>query len=121
MRDGTQSNPNAPDNAYRAALTSSLVLVGAVRVYGFTVYSTKASAQYLNVFDADTLPADGAVPIVSWPLAANNGVGFYYGSPGRVFHRGITLCNSSTDSSKTIGSADCLFDVQFDRLIAYGG
>ena len=120
MWSDNPSDPFSPDNSYNAALATNLVLVGAVRVYGFTVYNTKATAQFLNVFDASSLPADGAVPIFSWPLSANSGVGIYFGQPGRVFHRGVALCNSSTDSTKTIGSADCLFDVQFDRLLAYG-
>ncbi len=57
------SDPYSPDNAYLAALSASIVVPGELRVYGFTVYSTKASAQYLNVFDLDKLPADGTVPI----------------------------------------------------------
>ena len=39
------------------------------------------------------------------------GVAFTPG--GRWFTIGCIVCNSSTQGSKTIGSADCLFDVQY--------
>lgn len=103
-----------PLNFNATALRSSIVVPGKIVVYGFTVYNTKASAQYVNVFDASTLPADTAVPLFSWPVAANNGVGFAFSPRGRQFQTGLVLCNSSTDATKTIGSVDCFFDVQFD-------
>jgi hypothetical protein len=105
-----------PRNYTNQRLAASLVLPGSIVVYGFTVYSTNSAAQYLNVFEADKLPADGSVPVLSWPLAANNGVGFTWLPVGRAFDSGLVLCNSSTDATKTIGSADCLFDVQYDML-----
>ena len=109
-----------PVNFNRGVLRASIVLPGHLVVYGFTVYSTNAAAQFLNVFDQAQLPADGAVPLFSWPLAANNGVGVSWAPQGRDFSQGLTLCNSSTDATKTIGSADCFFDVQYD-LISDGG
>lgn len=105
---------NGPLNFSRGQLLNNIIVPGKVVVYGFTVYSTKGSSQFLNVFDANVLPADGAVPLFSFPLAANNGVGFAWPPTGRQFQTGCCLCNSSTDSTKTIGSADTLFDVQFD-------
>ena len=108
--------PDSPASPFVPKLSSSIVLTGRVRVYGFTVYSTKATTQYVAMFDASSLPADGAVPIVNFPVLGNNQVSAYYGPMGRVFMRGVVLCNSSTDTSKTIGSADCLFDVQLDYL-----
>jgi hypothetical protein len=83
-------------------------------VYGFTAYSTRASSQFFQVFDANTLPADAAVPLFSWSIAANSGVGFGFQPNGRQFQTGFVICNSSTDANKTIGSVDCFFDVQFD-------
>ena len=109
-----------PTNFNRGVLRNSVVLPGHVVVYGFLVYSTKASNQFLNVFDQATLPADTAVPLFSWALIANNGVGFSWAPQGREFLGGLVLCNSSTDATKTIGSADCFFDVQYD-LISDGG
>lgn len=103
-----------PVNSYTGKLATSLVVPGNIVVYGFTVYSTKGSAQYLNVFNAAALPADTAVPLWSWPLGANSGVGFGWQPNGRHFDAGLVLCNSSTDATKTIGSADCFFDVQYD-------
>lgn len=103
-----------PLNYNRETLLTSIVLPGRIVVYGFTAYNTKASAQYLNVFDASVLPADDAVPLFSFALAANSGVGFGWQPNGRQFQTGLVLCNSSTDTKKTIGSADCFFDVQFD-------
>lgn len=105
-----------PENFNRQVLLASVVLPYDLLVWGFTVYSTKASAQFLNVFDQATLPADGAVPLFSWPLAANNGVGFDWTPTGRRFRSGLVLCNSSTDATKTIGSADTFFDVQYNLI-----
>jgi len=103
-----------PLNYNEGALRNAIVVPGRLVVYGFTVYNSKASAQYLTVFDASTIPADTAVPLFSWALAAHTGVGFGYQPNGRQFQTGLVLCNSSTDATKTIGSADCFFDVQFD-------
>jgi hypothetical protein len=105
-----------PLNDYVPALAASIVLPGHLLVYGFTVYSTKGSAQFVLMFDTGTLPGDGAVPIFPWPVAASNGVGFAFTPRGRQFRTGLVLCNSSTDATKTIGSADCFFDVQYDVL-----
>jgi len=107
---------DVPRNYAPARLLSSIKISGPIVVKGFTVYNTKASAQFLNMFDADALPADTAVPIISWPLAASNGVGFGWQPNGRRFDAGLVLCNSSTDGTKTIGAADCLFDVQYDLI-----
>ena len=103
-----------PLNFATAKLAASVVVPGKIVVYGFTVYSTNAAAQFLCVFDANALPADAAVPLFAWPLAAHNGAGFDWTPRGRQFQTGLVICNSSTDTAKTIGSADCYFDVQFD-------
>ena len=102
-----------PLNHYSIALAASMVVkTGPGILYGLTVTNTKASAQFVQVFDASALPADGAVPLFSKSVAAADATGFNW-LPGRTFLVGIVICNSSTSGSKTIGSADCLFDVQF--------
>lgn len=116
LLDAPRLPDSLPDNYAPNVLRSSFVVPGSIVVYGFVFYSTNASAQYLNVFDASALPADGAVPLWSWNLPANQGVGVAYQPNGRWFKSGLVLCNSSTDATKTIGSADCLADVQFNML-----
>lgn len=105
-----------PTNFNRGVKLTNIVLPGHIVVYGFTVYNTKASAQFGNVFDQATLPADTAVPLFSFPLAANNLAAFSWAPQGREFLSGLVLCNSSTDATKTIGAADCFFDVQYDVI-----
>ncbi len=103
-----------PNNANPGHLVASLVAAaGEARLYGFTVYSTKATAQFVQVFDDTALPANGAVPLFSRPVAANNFVSVYYGLVGRAFYSGIVIANSSTDATLTLGSADCFVDVQW--------
>lgn len=107
---------NSPQSANPGGLQASYATSGYLRVYGWTVYNSKTSAQYLLVFDRSSVPADAAVPLFVIPLPASQQASFYYGPMGRIFQRGLVLCNSSTDTTKTIGSADCFFDVQFDNL-----
>lgn len=110
------TDPNSPESIWAVALTNKLVIPGLLRVYGFNVSSTNVAAQFIQWFDESALPADGAVPINFTPVAAANSVGVFFGDCGRVFRQGLVICNSSTAGTKTIGAADCLFDVQVDFL-----
>ena len=107
-----QGYERLPDNFHSNALAASIVIPGAHELYGFTVSNTNAAAQYVQVFDLSALPSDGAVPAVLFtvPGASNEGVQYL---PPRKMLEGIVICNSSTAGTKTIGSADCFFDVQY--------
>lgn len=100
------------NNASRQLANSMVVKTGDGWLYGFTISNTKASAQFVQVFDAHDLPADTAVPLISKSVPAGDAVGFSWWPPRR-FESGLILCNSSTQATKTIGSADCLFDAQY--------
>lgn len=99
-----------------AVLQNSHLITGQLRVYGFSVYSSLTSPQYIQMFDATTVPADSAIALQNFNIPASNVLGVYFGPMGRIFRRGLVLCNSTTDTSKTIGAANCLFDVQYDFL-----
>lgn len=102
-----------PLNVGSLAYDSSIkVKAGQGILYGFSVYNSNTSAQFIQVFDAQTLPADGAVPAVTFTVAASSNLTLDW-VPGRAFYLGCYLCNSSTGPTKTIGSADCFFDVQY--------
>lgn len=107
------SSPVVPLNNFNPRLAASLIVKpGAGVLYGFTVTNTNASSQFVQVFDAAAVPGDGAVPILAISVQGGNGTGFNW-IPGRAFLVGIVLCNSSTQATKTIGSADCIFDAQY--------
>jgi hypothetical protein len=109
----TEDDALLPLNYTSPALASSCVVkTGPGLLVGFTVTNTSASSQYVLVFDATTLPADGTIPILAASVSANTTSTFNW-IPGRTHQHGIILCNSSTNTSKTIGSANCIFDVQF--------
>lgn len=103
-----------PANKTTAALAASLVVkANQGKLYGLSVSNTNAAAQFIQIFDASTLPANGAVPLISFSVPATSAGSVYFGSVGRAFEQGIVVCNSSTQGSKTIGSADCIFDAQY--------
>lgn len=102
-----------PLNIHSQAYAASLVVKsGPGILYGFTVYNSKVTAQFVQVFDASALPADGAIPACVFSVSGSAGAGVNW-LPGRTFQTGIVICNSSTGPTKTIGSADCYFDAQF--------
>lgn len=90
-----------------------VVKSGAGTLFGFSGFNSKVSAQFIQVFDAQTVPADASVPVfvMTAPTVANFSVDF--GFYGRAFHSGIVIVNSSTAATKTIGAADCWFDAQY--------
>lgn len=82
-------------------------------LYGVSVYSNKASAQFIQIFDTTTAPGSGAVPVATFTVGATSNLGLYWGSVGRWFNQGIVIANSSTAATQTAGSADCYFDSQY--------
>lgn len=109
------ANQDAPllNSTSVAYETNRVVKTSAGRLYGFLGYNSKATAQFILVFDAASLPADTAVPVEVITVAGVSNFSVEYGDHGRAFSTGIVLCNSSTGPTKTIGSADCWFDVQY--------
>ena len=103
-----------PRNAFTPALASSLVAFsGQGRVMGISVSSTRASGQFIQVFNATAVPSNGAIPLISFDIATVTAKGVAFTPGGRWFTSGCVVCNSTTQGSLTLGSADCLFDVQY--------
>ena len=100
-------------NATTAAYAASLVIKAEPGVlHNLTGYNAKTSAQFIQIHDAASLPADNAVPAMIITVPASSNFSFQLPVLGRQFANGVVVCNSSTGPTKTIGSADCWFDAQ---------
>lgn len=105
-------------NYNSAGLVSSLIVPATqmetsqgIVLRNLSAHSTKITAQYIQIFDTTSVPANGAVPIMTYPIGVNITLNLDFGN-GRQFLNGVTICNSSTAATLTIGTADCLIDVQ---------
>jgi hypothetical protein len=107
-----------PSNNHSNVLAASLVAcTGPAYLVAFTINNTNAAAQFIQLHDANVLPADGVAPAVVFTGPASSDKFVTYSLPGRFFQRGIVICNSSSAATKTIGAADCFFDVQFIPIV----
>lgn len=111
---GQSVDLGVPNNAVVSAYAASLVVKAAPgRVIGFTVYNSKGSGQFIQLYDAASLPADNAVPVYVGTVATVANLQVEFGPRGKYFATGIVIGNSSTGPTKTIGSADCWFEVRY--------
>lgn len=111
---GSNVSAAAPDNTTTTALAASLVVKAvAGTLYGLSGYNNLGVAQYLQVHDAASLPADASVPKVTFAIAANSNFSLDFGLRGRKFDTGIVVSNSTTLATKTIGAANCWIDAQY--------
>lgn len=104
-----------PTNADSTALEASRVIkASAGKLYTLMVFNSSTSAQYVLIFNSTTVPADGTAPtIMPIYVPPNSNASLDYGINGRSFSTGIAVCNSSTSSTKTIGSANCWFSATY--------
>lgn len=83
--------------------TSLVVKASAGKLFGFAGYST--TAQFIQVHDTTSLPTDTAIPVLVFPIEANKP--FSISLPrAHSCATGITISNSTTGPTKTIGSAN---------------
>lgn len=112
-RPTTDTNAQTTNSTSTAYEASRVVKAAAGTVYGLTGYNSKATAQFVQLFNSTTVPADTAVPVVVFTVAGSSNFSLDFGQFGRYFSTGIAIANSSTGPTKTVGSADCWFDVQY--------
>ena len=104
-------------NSSTAAYAASLVVSKSpAYLCGVTVYNSSASTQFIQLHDAASLPANGVAPKLFFEIQPSSSRLIEFLRP-REFDTGIVVCNSSTGPTKTIGSADCWFDVQIAKAV----
>lgn len=106
---------NRTTTAYAASL---VIAANPAKLHKLTGYNSGA-AQFIQLHDAASLPADTAVPKVVIAVAATSNFEIDYSEFGRLFSTGIVVCNSSTGPTKTIGAANCWFDAQVGAIDNY--
>ncbi len=85
---------------------SFVVTTRASTLYSVTAYNASASDLYLLVFDATSLPANGAVPhLPPVKVTANTTAGYDFNIGGCKFPTGIVVATSTTPITLTNGSA----------------
>ena len=110
----TSATTNTNSNSTTTAYASSLVVKASAGVlYMLSGYNSKTSGQFIQLHDTASVPADSAVPKVIFYVPPQSNFSYDFSAYGRSFTAGIVICNSSTGPTKTIGSADCWFDVQY--------
>lgn len=112
--DEVSVTPRDHSNINTSAYAASLVVkASAGKLFEIRGYNSLASAQFIQVHDAASLPADTAVPeeIITVPASSNFNIVF---STGKSFSTGIVVCNSSTGPTKTIGAADLWVSAEFE-------
>jgi hypothetical protein len=109
-----QIKETPPSSASTVALATSLIVkaTGGV-LYSIKGDSSKGSAQFIQLHDSATLPADTAIPKMIIRVPATTSFEIDFGIKGRQFLNGIVVTNSSTAATKTIGSADLWIDALY--------
>ena len=96
-----------------AYVASQIIKATPGTLYRLSVFNSLGSAQWIQLHNSATLPADTAVPVAIYTVPTIANLVIDFADIGRYFSAGIVVCNSTTGPTKTIGSANCWFDAQY--------
>lgn len=102
-----------PLNKTTTSYVNSLIVKQEAGTLHFITGYNSGPDQFIQIFDSNLLPADGQTPKIIFIIPTQSNFSFDLGVEGRYFSSGIIICNSTTGPTKTIGSSDCWFDVQY--------
>lgn len=107
---------------------SKVITTAPCFVHRVEMANTNAATRYLQIFNNGSVPANGTAP--SWPAPASAAT--FFASPiikpgtsispfdtghsGVYFASGLSICNSTTQNTKTLGSADSFFYVWYSEI-----
>lgn len=106
----TEANSRAASTAYA---TSLVVKASPGKLCSLVGYNSKASSQFIQIYNATSLPANAEVPIYTFLVPATQNFSLDFGSLCSYFSTGIVVGNSSTGPTKTVGSADVFFTAEY--------
>lgn len=72
-------------------------------------YNSRTTNQFVQIYNSATVPADTAVPIATFIVYAQSNFSYDVPVTGLPMTTGISVSNSSTGPTKTIGAADIFF------------
>jgi hypothetical protein len=108
---GSGSCPLSSDST---SYTASGSIKGSAGIfYGMLGYNSKASAQFIQIFNSATVPADTTVPVVIVYVPATSNFSVSFAPFGKPFSSGISWSNSASGSVKYQGAADCWINAQY--------
>ncbi len=111
--NGVHTTTEDVSNGNSTALVASLVIkASAGKAFEIRGVNTGA-AQFIQIHDAASLPADTAIPEDVLYVGANQNFSIVY-ERGKSFATGIVVCNSSTSATKTIGATNCWFSAEYE-------
>lgn len=113
-QNATTAAAVALSEAESTALEASRVIkASAGTLFRFGFFNNNAAARFILLHNTTSLPADGQVPKIWWPVAAGQRLDFNFGRFGIRFTTGITACISTTGPTKTIGGSDAWFNAGY--------
>lgn len=99
--------------ATTAAAASLIIKASAGKLFKLWIVNNAGSAQFYQIFNSATLPADGVAPVHVIRIPTLDYREIDFSEYGDYFSTGIVVCNSSTMATKTIGAADSWFSALY--------
>src|SRR3954465_15283918 len=99
-----QSRPKST-TAYAASLVVKKEAGVLLSCFGYN----SGPQQWVQIHDAAALPANTAVPLHTFVIAAGDNFSVIIPTTGIPCGTGIVIANSSTAQTLTVGAADCWF------------
>ena len=102
---GLASGTRVNSTAYEVSRVINTAACKLVSLFGYN----SGPAQFIQLFDATSAPADGTAPVFVIGVPAQSSFGIDFGVTGLPFSTGCVASNSTTGPTRTAGSANCFF------------